>query len=245
MASQPHRPAQNVGRITSVSWPGGLRRQYIRMANRQAQAVVIAVEEPAFPMAVQRVVGGVEVENDLLGRPCMRLEEEVEEQGLDRHRVMADSVIARGERTGEFEPIERRLASGRRAIQAPNFELARQRRHQRVPAKLVMVVEVFVAERDGENTLRDERADAMFDETRRPPVPKPASKPVDDPDGAIGRSQKQAVRVRGDRAAIEIGRHAPPPDRPKQIASLRANRSSKTTFADSEPHAPTSVRYPG
>jgi hypothetical protein len=31
-------------------------------------------------------------------------------------------------------------------------------------AKLVMVVEVFAAERDRENTLPDERAHAMFDE---------------------------------------------------------------------------------
>src|SRR5580700_846094 len=94
-------------------------------------------------MAVQRVVGGVEVENDLLGRPCMRREEEVDEQGLDRCRVMADFVVARGERTGKFEPIERRLASQRRAIRAPTLELARQRRHQRVVAKLVMVVDVY------------------------------------------------------------------------------------------------------
>src|SRR5580704_7414373 len=105
----------------------------------------------------------------------------------------------------------------------------------------------IVAERDRENTLPDERAHAMFDETRRPPIPKAAGKPVDEPDGAIGRSQKQAARVRGHRAAIEIGRHAPPLDRPKQIEIratlrphrepllLRASRSSKTTFADSEP----------
>src|SRR5580704_12356553 len=105
----------------------------------------------------------------------------------------------------------------------------------------------IVAERDRENTLPDERAHAMFDETRRPPVPKAAGKPVDEPDGAIGRSQKQAARVRGHRAAIEIGRYAPPLDRPKQIEIratlrphrepllLRASRSSKTTFSDSEP----------
>src|SRR5580700_902341 len=59
----------------------------------------------------------------------------------------------------------------------------------------------IVAERDRENTLPDERAHAMFDETRRPPVPEAPGKPVDEPDGAIGRSQKQAARVRGHRAA--------------------------------------------
>ena len=33
-----------------------------------AVAVVIAVEEPAFLVAVQRIVGGIEIEDDLLGR---------------------------------------------------------------------------------------------------------------------------------------------------------------------------------
>ena len=33
-----------------------------------AVTVVIAVEEPAFLMAVKRIVGGVEVEDDLIGR---------------------------------------------------------------------------------------------------------------------------------------------------------------------------------
>ena len=54
-----------------------------------AVAIIVAVEEPAFLMAVQRIVGGVEVEDDLLGRPVVRLEEEVDEQALDRRGVMA------------------------------------------------------------------------------------------------------------------------------------------------------------
>src|SRR5271165_488592 len=51
-----------------------LRRQQMAAAEhikRQiAVAVVIAVEEAALLMAVQRVVGGVEIEDDLLGRGC-------------------------------------------------------------------------------------------------------------------------------------------------------------------------------
>jgi hypothetical protein len=40
------------------------------------------VEEAPLLMAVQRVIGGVEVENDLLGRRLVRLEEQVDEQPL-------------------------------------------------------------------------------------------------------------------------------------------------------------------
>ena len=49
-----------------------------------AVAVVVAVEEAAFLVAVQRIIGGIEVEDDLLGRRLVRLEEEVDEQALDR-----------------------------------------------------------------------------------------------------------------------------------------------------------------
>ena len=58
-----------------------------------AIAVVVAVEEPAFLLAVQRVVGGVEVEDDLLGRPRVRFQEQVDEQALDGRAVMSDLVI--------------------------------------------------------------------------------------------------------------------------------------------------------
>jgi hypothetical protein len=82
----------------------------------------------------------------------MRLEEEVDEQGLDRRRVVADLVIARGGLARQFEAVERRLA-GWRAVAAPSLQLARQHRHQRVVTKLVVIVEIFVAERDAEYAL--------------------------------------------------------------------------------------------
>jgi hypothetical protein len=50
-------------------------------------AVVVAVKEPAFLMAVQRVVGGVEVEDDLFGRPSVRFKE----QGDNRASIAAGS----------------------------------------------------------------------------------------------------------------------------------------------------------
>ena len=104
-----------------------------------AVAIVVAVEEAAFLIAVQRVVGRVEVEDDLLGRPVVRLEQEVDEQGFDRRGLMADFAVA-GLDSRQFEPVERRLAGCRRAVFAPGFELARQHRHHRVVTKLVVVV---------------------------------------------------------------------------------------------------------
>jgi hypothetical protein len=58
-----------------------------------AVAVIIAVEEAALLMPVQRVVGGVEVQGDLRRRRRMGVEKQVDKQSLDRRRVVADLVI--------------------------------------------------------------------------------------------------------------------------------------------------------
>jgi hypothetical protein len=54
------------------------------------------VKEPAFLVAVQRVVGSVEVEHDPPGRGAVRVEEQVDEQSLDRVSVVADLAVAVG-----------------------------------------------------------------------------------------------------------------------------------------------------
>ena len=64
------------------------------------------MEEAALLVAVQRVVGGVEVEDDALGRRGMRLQEQRYEQALDCARVVADLVVAAG---GEGGPFLRRV----------------------------------------------------------------------------------------------------------------------------------------
>ena len=208
-----------------------------------AVAIVIAVEEPAFLMAVQRVVGGVEVEDDLLGRPCVRLEEEVDEQRLDRRRVVADLVVAGGDLARQFQPVQRRFARHRRAILAPGFELARQHRHQRVVTKLVMIVQVLVAERDAEHALPDERGDRVLHEPRVSGVAETSRKPPNQISlrSAAPRSRPPASEVSAPPSnAATTGR---PSTCPNTLGSalhsvcigplLRtgSSRSHKTTFA--------------
>ena len=53
------------------------------------------MEEAALLMPVQRVVGRVEVENDLLWRPLVRLQEQRHQERLDRRFVAGDLVITR------------------------------------------------------------------------------------------------------------------------------------------------------
>ena len=78
-----HRPG---GRIT-VGGPqlGGQQMPAAEDIERQiAVAVVIAMEEASFLLAMQRVVGGIEVQHDLLGRAGVGLQEQIDKQPLDR-----------------------------------------------------------------------------------------------------------------------------------------------------------------
>ncbi len=41
---------------------------------------------------MQRIVGGIQIEDDLLGSLLVGFEEEIDEQRLDRGRVVADTL---------------------------------------------------------------------------------------------------------------------------------------------------------
>ena len=112
--------------------------------------VVVAVEEPALLVSVQRVVGGVQVERDLSWRPVMGIEEQINEQRRDGIRIVADPVIARRLGTAQFQSVERALARQRRAISAACRELASQHRHHRVVAQMIVVDQTLIAERDAD-----------------------------------------------------------------------------------------------
>jgi hypothetical protein len=103
------------------------------------------VEETLFLTPVQRVVGGVEIESDLLRRRRMGIEKQVDKQPLDRRRVIADLVVAGRLRPAQFQPVGRRFAGQRGAIRTPCFELAAQHRHHWVVAQLVVIDQVLVA----------------------------------------------------------------------------------------------------
>ena len=73
-----------------------------------AVAVVIAVEKAALLVPVQRIVRGVKVEDDLLGRPFVRFQEQPRRQRLDRDFVAGNLVVARRLLPAQFQPVRRR-----------------------------------------------------------------------------------------------------------------------------------------
>ena len=130
-------------------------------------------------------------------------------------------MIFRGRLARQFQPVQRRFARHRRAVLAPGLELARQHRHQRVVAKLVVIVQVLVAERDAEHALPDERGDRVLDEPRVPRVAKTSRNPPNQIQTSVGGAQQQPARVRRQRAAVEL-RHNGPAFDPSKHAPFRA-----------------------
>ncbi len=59
-----------------------------------AIAVVIAVEVAAFLVAVEGIIGGIEVNLDALAWLAMSLREQIDEQALDGLAVMVELVMA-------------------------------------------------------------------------------------------------------------------------------------------------------
>ena len=212
-----------------------------------AIAVVVAVEEAALLMAVQRIVGGVEIEDDLPRRLKVRIEKEIDQKLLDGRGLMADLVVARGLRPAQLQPVERALARHRRAVLAPRRELAGQHRHHRVVAQLVMIIEVLVAQRDPEHPLAHQGRHLVLDQLLPPRVPEAAGEALDELDRTIRRTQQQCPGIRRDGAPVERRHHRTSFYRCKikpirntlcrhrgAPLSLRSP-SRKRTFADSTP----------
>jgi hypothetical protein len=151
----------------------------------------------------------IEVENDPLEWRAMRVEEEVDQQPLDRRRVMGDLAIAIRPDGRALEPVERALAGEWRTIRPSGCELAGQHRHHRIVAQLVMVDQVLIAERDPDHPLADQRGHRVLDPPPVAPIAETSREALDQVDCPIRGAKQQRPRIRGDRPTVERGHHRP------------------------------------
>jgi hypothetical protein len=195
-----------------------------------AVTVIIAMEEAALLMPVQRVV---QLEDDLLRRLRMRLDEQVDEKPLDRLRVMPDLMIAgRPRRWRGLQPVQGALDAARplraagqgRAVRSPRRQLPRQ---DRIVSELVVIVQVFVPQRQPEHPLTHQRLDPVLKMLGRAVVPETAGEARHQTERPVGRTEQQRTRIRGDHPAIERRHHRTPFDacKTEQVrATLRLHR---------------------
>jgi hypothetical protein len=88
-----------------------------------AVAIVIAVEEAPFLLAVQGSSVASRLRMIRSGVRSCASQEQIDEQAPDRNRVVAGLVIAGRFKLAQFQPVERRLAGDQRTIRAPCLKL--------------------------------------------------------------------------------------------------------------------------
>ena len=139
-----------------------------------AVAVVVAMEEALRLMAVERDVGGVQVQHDLGGRlACDSMKRSASSRSRAFGRV-ADLVIAPAA-ANQLQPVQRALAR-QRLIQ---LALAAEQGQQRIGAQLLVVVQVLVAQRQPVDALRQHLRQLVLDQqtAERPSQKQAARRP--------------------------------------------------------------------
>ena len=165
-----------------------------------AIVLVIAMEEAAELVAVDRVVGGVEVQNDPLGGRGVGLEEEGDQEPFDVMGVADDLLVAAlvvGADGREFEAVERALAGQRLAAVAKplpglpgGIALADDGGEQGVGPEVVVVVEVFVAQRQAVDALGEEFLQRVFNEVGIAMIGETACELADDAGEFLGLAEQ-------------------------------------------------------
>ena len=116
--------------------------------------------------------------------------------------VAPDQGITRGR---EFHPVQRALA--RQWLR--QIALAGQHPEQRIVAQLLVIVQVFVAQRQSVNALRQHLVEVMLDPRGVARVGETARHAPEQVDLAISLAQQQPAAVGGQPAALEPPHHPP------------------------------------
>ena len=162
------------------------------------------MEEAPLLTAVQRVVGGVEIEDQPLRSLPVGVEEKIDEERLDGVRLMTDPAIAMGARGRVLQTVQRRLAGKRRTARTPGLQTPQHHPQNRVVAQRVVVDQVLVAQRDPEHPLAHQGGDVVHHTAGRAPVREAGREAVHQSDRPVRGAQQQGARVRGHHPAAEI-----------------------------------------
>ncbi len=148
--------------------------------------------------AVERFVGRVEVERDADRCIAMRIKEQLEEQSSDGARIVVELVMPIvPDLASMLQPVERRLA--RKRLLGPVEGC-----HQRgIEAQRVVVDQILVPERLGEDALAQKIGEAVLDATGITVIREAARQPSAEPDDLVRCGPQHHAAIRADRTAIE------------------------------------------
>ena len=154
--------------------------------------VVVPVEEPPFLLPVHRVVGRVEVQDELLGRTSKRGDEPCDEHLVNRPRPRGPGPV--------LEPAKRRGARKRP-------ELFARRLHHRVVSKLAVVVEVLVSQRHPMHSLAQHRRDPVAHLAALARIGERARDRRGQSEPAVDLAQQQCPAIGGNPIIAKMGLH--------------------------------------
>lgn len=160
------------------------------MQGQKAVAVVIAVIEAAFLIAVDGIVGGIEVQHQFVRRQRMGFDEEGDEQIVELHRAKPAGAVLHA-------------AEGRRAGQGGTA--AGCGLEQDIVAQGVVVVEILVALYQREDAQAQHAGGAVDDLERITPVGQQGGGARGEVEAEIDLAQEQQAAVTADLAAMEVG----------------------------------------
>jgi len=182
---------------------------------KKAILLVMAVEEAAELIAVDRVVGCVEVQHDLLRWHGVGLKEQLDEEPFDSSCAADDLLVPAilvGPDGGQFEPIEGALAGQGLAlvafpepVLAGGIFLSHDGCQQGIVPQVIVVVEVFVAQGQGIDSLGYEMFKGVLDELGVTMIGKASGELPNDTGEFLGLAEQQAAAVGRDVAAIKRG----------------------------------------
>src|ERR1700704_3562489 len=113
-----------------------------------AVAIIVAVEVAALLLAIERIIGGVEVDLDADRRLAMGVEKDIDKQPLDRRAVVVELVVpVLADLVGMLQPVQRRLP------RKPATGLVEHGRERRIVAQLIVIDQVLVAKREPKDAL--------------------------------------------------------------------------------------------
>jgi hypothetical protein len=123
---------------------------------------------------------------------------------------MRDPAVTVDPGRAVLQPVERALAGQGRAPTVPRLEPPQHHARHRIMPQLVVIDQVFVAERDAQHPLAQQGRNVVHNSVAGTAIRQAQGEPFDQPDRPIRRPEQQRAGVRADRPAIDSG-HDPPP----------------------------------
>src|SRR5260370_37307853 len=176
-------------------------------------AAIEAVKETSFLMTVQRIVTGIQIDDDLLAMLGQTAHPHPQKGVLDRLMVGADFMTTCIFIVTEFQPVESRSA-GQRLTLILRSTLSSQRilfpdryGKERIEPQKIMIIEILIACGQSQQTLGHQFADGVFDQKRVTEIAKAPGQGPRETQALINLAQQEHAAIAAEVSRGEVGNH--------------------------------------